>query len=131
MRVFEGENKMLVEAACDTLLETLRKNRSEHANIVREAREGYIVAARAALEARLAEINAGKVVALQFNLSPPQDHTKVYDTAIRMLELHTKPTITLDATKVRGLVMDEWDWTSSFLVGASMYSVSANNKLNG
>lgn len=124
-------NHMVIEADVHTLLATLRSNREEHAQIVAEARDGYIEKARTALEKRLAEAREGKMVSLSFRLDFPQDHTKTYDVAIRMLELHQGATITLSAMQVRNLEMDEWDWTDSFLNTASAYSPSANAKLDG
>jgi hypothetical protein len=124
-------NGMNVTAKRDEVLEALRKNREEHAAIVKEAREGYVEKARAQVEKRLGQLREGKVVSLSFKLSPPQDHTKTYDTAIRMLELHTSDTVELTAEQVRCLVQDQWDWMDQFLVGTSAYSNLANAKLNG
>lgn len=121
---------MKIEANKIELLDKLRANRKEHAAIVAEAREGYVKKARAALEKRLGQLSEGQIVSLSFRLDVPQDHTKVYDTAIRMLELHQDDTVRLTASQVRNLEMDEWDWTDSFLGTASAYSPMANDKLN-
>lgn len=128
MQMLYGMNVM---AKRDEVLTALRQNREEHASIVKEAREGYVEKARAQVEKRLGQLKEGKVVSLSFSLSPPQDHTKVYDTAIRMLELDTRETIEMTAEQVRCLVQDQWDWMDQFLVGTSAYSDLANRKLNG
>ena len=122
-------NQMTITANRDELLIKLRENRDEHGQIVAEAREGYMKRAHEALKKRLSQLGEGKIVSLHFSLQPPQDHTRVYDTAIRMLELHTEETITLTAQQVRHLEMDEWDWMDSFLETASRYSGLANDKM--
>jgi hypothetical protein len=121
---------MKITCAREPLLETVRTNREEHSAIVAEAREGYVKKARAALEKRLTQLEEGKIVSLHFRLVAPEDHTSVYDTMVRMLELHTEDTVELDAQLVRNLEMDEWDWTDTFLGTAAQYSGLANDKLN-
>jgi hypothetical protein len=69
------------------------------------------------------------MVALTFRLTPPQDHTKTYDTAIRMMELHTEETLVLTAQQVRNLIQDEWDWKQAWLTGNSRYSKLASDQL--
>lgn len=123
-------SEMCIMAEKDSVLKTLIANRTEHSEIVKEARKGFIEKARTALKKRLEELESGKLVEMTFNLYPPQDQTKVYDTAIKMLEMHTDKTIALSSDQVRCLIMDEWDWTNAFLTTASAYSNSARNKLN-
>ena len=106
-------------------LDTLRTNLKTHKTIVEEARKGYIQKAREALEKRLVQLEKGQIVNLSFSLNPPQDHTAGYETAIKMLELHQEDTITLSAEQVRPFIMDEWDWTESFLTTNSVYSGTA------
>lgn len=112
------------------VLAALRVNREEHQTIVREAREGYMRDARMAVLKRLDELDSGKLVALSFNLALPQDFTKEYDTAIRMLELHTGETVSLDEEMVRCLVLNEWGWMGSFLRSNSSYSGTARGKMS-
>ena len=81
--------------------------------------------AREALRKRLDELESGKLVSLAFKLNPPQDFTTVYDTAIKMLELHTGEDIELTSEQVRTLVMDEWGWTREFFASNSAYSGTA------
>lgn len=123
-------NNMTISADKTALLAKLRDNREEHAAIVVEAREGYVKKASAAVEKRLGQLKEGKIVSLHFSLKAPQDHTKIYDTAIRMLELHQDSTITLSAQQVRNLEMDDWDWMDEFLGVSAGYSARANDKLN-
>ena len=116
---------MNVTVKVETLLETLKTNRETHKQIVVEARAGYMKKAESALRARLDKIKSGKIDALVFGLSLPVDQTKVYDTAIRLLEVHTQDEMELTPTQVRNLVMDEWDWTDHFAMTNSAYSDTA------
>lgn len=100
----------------DALLAIRPQNREEHGAIVAEARKGYVEKARKALNERMEQLLAGELVSLSFNLSPPVDCTEVYNTAIKMLEMHTKDEITLAAGEFRNLVEDEWDWSSGFYI---------------
>jgi len=110
------------------VLEKLKANRAEHKAVVEEARDGYLRKARAALESRLGLLAEGKLVQLRFSLSPPQDMTQAYDTAIRMLEGHLDAggeTVELSGSDVRRLIMDEWDWADTWLLSNAHYSGKA------
>ena len=110
------------------LLEKLEANRKKHAEIVKEAREGYIEEAKKALQAKLRKVKAGKMVALSFHLAPPEDHTSQYDTVIEMLKMCVEDEIELSASDFRKFVQDEWDWTGRFLANTVMYSQLANDE---
>ena len=125
-RAFVQSMDMKIEASKKELLVILKNNRETHKKILSEAREGYIKAARAAIEHKLDELRTGECVRLTFHLSPPQDYTATYDTVIKMAELHQADTITLSANEVRCLMMDEWDWMDQFLVMNKAYSGLAN-----
>jgi len=118
-------SSMRIQAKRDEVLEALHLNRSTHAKIVREARVGYLQKAKIAVEQRLEQLRQGKITSLLFTLQLPEDHTKVYDTAIRMLQIHTEPTVELDSAQVRNLMMDEWDWKGRFITTNSLYSQTA------
>jgi len=120
-------SNMNITAKKEDVLKKLRENRETHATVVKEARAGYIEKAQKAIEKRLGELREGKLVSLLFQLQPPQDHTKVYDTAIQMLDLHTGEEIELDSAQVRTLVMDEWQWSQSFWVSNKAYSATADD----
>lgn len=117
-----------VEVSVDEALNALHTCRHAHQAIVAEAREGYLKAATKALRERTKEIAAGKVVPLQFYLPVPVDHTKHYDTVIKMLESHKKPTITLDAAQVECILMDKWDWQHVFTTTNAPYSAIAASR---
>lgn len=118
-------HSMTIVAKKTEVLEALRTNRTKHAQIVKEARAGYLDRAQTEIARRLEQLKSGRVVTLVFSLSVPLDYTKVYDTAIRMLEMDQGETVTLDSAQVRCLVQDQWEWTQSFYGTNSRYSDSA------
>ena len=117
--------KMRVMCDRDEVLEKLKENRAKHTKIVKEAREGYVKKAKEALANKLLQLEQGKIVRLQFSLSVPSNHTKEYNTAITMLELHTEDTIELGANEVRQFIEDKWDWQQQFIYGNAAYSGTA------
>jgi hypothetical protein len=114
-----------INANVKEVLARLKKNRTQHSKIVAEARKGYMREARKALDKRLKELDKGQLVELRFSLQPPADHTKAYDLAIQMLELHTGDQIELNALQVRHFMMDDWSWAKQFLVANAPYSNTA------
>jgi len=126
-----------ITANVDEVLDALRTNLAEHKEIVEEARVGYLDQAEKALAKRMTQLREGKLVALQFSLQPPQDHSREFQTVIKMLELHKnahdrnissaqvhKPnaTIELKAADVQRFVLNDWSWMDSFLLSNSGYS---------
>lgn len=73
----------------------------------------------------LAQIQGGAVPDLRFSLTPPESHTKDYETVIKMLELHFEAgekTIQLKAADVQKYVLNDWAWTDAFLASNAGYS---------
>jgi hypothetical protein len=120
-----GLNSISITAKKDEVLKILRKNRELHAKIVQEARAGYCDKAGQELSKRLDRLKHGKITSLVFALKMPVDQTSVYDTAIKMLEMHTGETISLSGGEVRNLIEDKWDWSHEFYVSNSAYSGTA------
>jgi hypothetical protein len=134
-----------ITANVDEVLEALRNNLAEHKKIVAEAKDGYkeackkaLVKARSDLSKRLKALEAGEPVnmrGISFHEAPPQDHSKQFDTIIKMLELHknshvpTKEdpvaTIDLKAVDVQQFVLNNWDWSDQFLVANAAYSATS------
>lgn len=126
MAAFAAHNtQMTATVKRDKLLETLRTNRANHGNIVKEAREGYVKEAQRRLEGALGRLREGKIVALDFQLHVPEDYTSAYDTAIAMLEWNTHDEVELTASDFRQYVQDNWDFIDRFLISNSRYSTSA------
>ena len=125
-------NNMSIRANKNEVLEALRKNREEHFKIVVEAREAYYKESLEKLRALVSQFESmppKSPKALGFNYSPPEDHSRVYDTAIKMLEMEIGDEVTLDSSQVQCLVMDRWDWQDRFLAGTAGYSQTAQGKM--
>lgn len=119
-------NDMKINATTSEVLSILRANRDKHAKIVEEAKEGYLKRAREVLERELKKMQeATSPVAVTVFLNAPQDYTREYDVAIRMLELHTEPSVQLTSEQVQQLVVDDWGWKRQFLLSNSAYSETA------
>lgn len=116
-----------IKVSCKThdVLTKLRENMARHSAIVSEARAGYVARAKAAILAKLAHIEAGRVVDLRFSLIPPKDYSSEYQTVIAALEMHQGESIELSTSEVRMLIQDEWDWARDFLLSNSVYSAQS------
>ena len=79
------------------LLSVLRHNRAGHREVFLKAQEGFRDRAIAELDRSLADARAGRDVRLIVHLPKPEDHTEDYDREIRMLEMHTEPTVKIRA----------------------------------
>lgn len=104
-----------------TLLETVRKNRSEHRNIFLRACEGYREEAIATLDKFLADAKAGKRIHQYIGLEEPVDKTKDYDRVIKMLEMSVADTIELTVAEFAQYVMDDWSWKGQFTATNTKY----------
>ena len=106
-------------------LEILRKNREEHRKIFLEALDGYKKQAIELLEKHIQAIKAGRVARVRVSIPEPEDYTRKYDRAIRMLEMSVDDIIELDEETFAQFVMDDWDWKRQFLSTNARYSASA------
>lgn len=109
----------------ERVLAKLRSNRTRHIKILAEAKEGYLKAAHAALEAKLKEIEAGKEVDLNFSLTRPVSHMKTYEAMISMLEAASDEKLELTTEQQQAFMCDEWDWQQDFLALNASYSAIA------
>jgi hypothetical protein len=147
-----------ITALVDEVLDALHTNLAEHQEIVEEARAGYIEKCKAALEKaeakiakrreKLAKGEAITMRPISFDLQPPEDHSRDFRTAIKMMELHktaheadpqkcqtqtTKDgpfvkvpaTFELKAVDVQRFLMNDWSWMDRFLTTNSAYSEKA------
>jgi len=118
-----------IEMPKDAVLNILRRNREQHAQIIEEAKQGYIVAMREALTKMAKEweeASADKPFpSVKYLSQPPSGHLHVFDSAIRMIEHHLSTTVTLSADAHRNLVENEWEWTDQFIGQARLYSNTA------
>lgn len=105
----------------DELLGVLRRNRDGHREVFLKAQRGFRERAISELDRSLADARAGRDVRLAFHLPEPEDHTGDYDREIRMLEMHTEPTVRIRAGLFDQIVMDRWGWSASFHTTNSAY----------
>lgn len=111
------------------LLETLRKNRERHIEIVKEAKAGYVAKAIGVLQAKMERLQRGHLEKLEFDLAPPRDCTDQYDSAIAMLEWNKAEEIELTEAEFQTYVLDKWRWQHDFLFSNSAYSATAGASL--
>jgi hypothetical protein len=107
------------------LLDTVMANRKAHVEEHAEAAANYRKTVQAELAKRLADVEAGKDINLNFHgLPAPVSQVKEYDRAIRMLEMSTDDIILLQQHDFNQLVMDEWQWSGGFKAITSVYNNS-------
>lgn len=111
------------------LLDVLKKNRKQHRQIFLEATEGYRKAAIAELDSMLADAKDGRKIRRSLSLTEPQDQTRDYDRAIRMMEMSQDDIIELDESDFAQYVLDDWSWKRQFLFSNSAYSATATGLL--
>lgn len=138
-----------ITANVDDVLAALRRNLEEHKEIVAEAKAGYIEKCKAALlnakktlNKRLAAAKAGEdpdMNAIAFNVRAPEDHSKEFITAIKMMELHKASweslpggvekngpaRFDLKAVDVQRFILNDWGWMEQFLATNAAYSGKA------
>lgn len=111
-----------VQVRKSELLVALNKNREEHRTIFEEAIEGYRKEVEARLDSEIKAIKAGKRRNVFVSMNVPQDHTRDYDRAIRMIEMSIGDEITLTESDFSCYVMDDWGWQDQFLSQATAYN---------
>jgi len=108
------------------LVEILIRNRKEHRHIFLAAQKKYREAVIEALDEQLKLARDGKtfVIGRITRLIAPEDHTREYDTVLRMLGLSLDDEITLSNEQFANLVEDIWVWSRSWALSNSMYVTS-------
>lgn len=95
------------------LIVAIQANRDNHKAELAEALEVYRKNVIATLNRKLAAVKAGKKVRnVYFEI--PQDNTKEYDRALKMLDMSVDDIIELDQREFQQYVMDEWNWKGDF-----------------
>lgn len=104
------------------LLEVLRKNREEHRGAFLAAQKGYREDVIKELDRMLADAREGRNIRVAVGLDAPQDHTKDYDRAIRMLEMCIPEEVFVTEREFDQYVQDEWGWKAQFVGTNAKYS---------
>lgn len=107
----------------DDLIKTLKENRDAHREQFLRAQSAYRMAMIEELDRALDEAKRGKTIKRAFALPVPEDHTDDYDTAIAMLEWHTKDAVELSQREFMTYVENKWGWLTSFAANTQSYLV--------
>jgi len=118
-----------IKVSKTSLLGIIKKNRDNHRAIYEEAFEGYRGECIRILEQNLDNLKSGKRVVVSFFEQAPQDHTKDYDLAIRMLEMSVDNEVELDQREFMNYVDDNWAWKQQWVGSNAKYSNTLSNSL--
>jgi hypothetical protein len=105
------------------LVETMKKNREEHRARFLKAQEAYRIEAIKVLDRTLADAREGKpfILTAVIGLTVPHEHTKDYDTVLRMLEMSVDDQVVISRKQFQEYVLDDWGWKGDFDRVSSTY----------
>ena len=106
------------------LLNILRDNKEKHIKDYNESVIDYKNAVLKVAKRNLELAETGDMESMiKFRVFPqkPTSYEQEYNRSIRMLELSVDDTIELDNTLFNQLVLDEWQWKSSFVSTSTLY----------
>lgn len=106
------------------LLKILRENRSKHQKVYEKALEGFQDDAKRQLESELDRIKRGDYKSVVVRMTAPQNHTRDYDRAIRMVQLHRDNTIRLSEQDAARYIEDDWGWKQEWLQNSTQYAAA-------
>ncbi len=107
------------------LLGILEENRARHRSVYEAALAGFWREADREWAALGKRIKAGTRSTVYIRLEAPQDHTRDYDRAIRMVTMHQGEVITLSEDDVACYVQDDWGWKRAWLQTSRSYDAAA------
>lgn len=91
----------------DELLEKLKTNREAHAQLFKDALEGFRVESKKKIEKALAGMEKG-TLPRSLNFTIPINRTQQYDEAIEMLEMSVSEEVTLRRYEFNQYILDSW-----------------------
>jgi hypothetical protein len=106
------------------LLDIVKTNKEKHIADFKEAVTDYKKAVINVAKENLAVARTGDLIKFrQFRTmpAPPASYEDSYSRAIRMLELSVDSCIELEEQVFNQLVLDEWQWKSSFTTMSATY----------
>lgn len=104
------------------LIAALKKNRDTHREIFEKAQIAYREAVIEELDRMLADARKGRNIQRMLTLPEPEDHTRDYDQAIRMLDMCIDKDIEITTSDFQCLVMDEWGWKRAWVGNTQSYT---------
>jgi hypothetical protein len=108
------------------LIKVIKENREKHKSDYDYAVQLYKEKLVQAFEKHLGEAREGKEVPHDVGLVKPVEYLKDYDRAIKMYEMTSQTTVTLDQNTFSQLVMDEWAWKNNFNTNTFSYVSAAS-----
>lgn len=106
----------------DEILNRIKENRTEHVEIVEEARQNYKQQMVEKLQEKINDVEAGKDVSHHIDLPKVVDHTEDYDRAIEMIEMSVEDTLIMSTEDYARYVNDDWDWKHQFRMSNAGYT---------
>jgi hypothetical protein len=107
------------------LVETLKKNRDAHVEIVEEAQSAFRKLAIEKLDLMLQDAKSGKGIKTRLGLDVPSVHTDAFDNAIGLMEMTMRAgetIIEIDAGEYERFIRNNWEWTNEFVTSNRRYS---------
>jgi poly(A) polymerase Pap1 len=104
----------------EDLTNIIKINANHHKKMYEEAVTGWRHDTEKKIRSLLDRLTSPMDISI--SIPAPKDYSDVYETALNMLTWTTDKTIKLDADSFRNLVMDEWDWSKSWIFSNARYS---------
>jgi hypothetical protein len=105
MDELRGTNSVRIKRS--DLIAKLKENRDNHAQLYKDALEGYFVETKKKLEQKIKTLEKGETIS-SFSIAVPKDHTKDYDRLISMLEMSIDDELEITSHDFNNYVLDEW-----------------------
>ena len=125
-----GRDGRTYKVKIDELLESLKKNRAEHKEIVEESQAAFRVEAIKELDRMLADAKDGRKIKMRVGLTVPTIHLDEFDNAIGLMEMTTRAgeeSIEITADEYERFVRNRWHWLDEFKMSNSSYSAKAGS----
>ena len=106
----------------EELLKKVKENAAQHEADYKEMEDQYPQVALNLLKQRMKEIKKTGEVNVHFNLRPPEDHRKDYNTLIKMLEMSVDNEIELNQVEFQEYVLNQWEWQNRVAATKAFYS---------
>lgn len=107
------------------LLVILKKNLKEHQETFETAWKQFLIdydEEAEKLKEEIKSLEPGASPKFQINLLLPENHSRDYERAITMLEMHQDDTIPLNEDEVTKYVMNDWRWSRDWASNTRSYS---------
>jgi len=111
----QRESTLTSELTKAELLDFVLRNKKKHVAMHAEALIGYAARVRAELSKQSSKLDLGDVENVSINMMAPQSYARSYAQAISMVENTIAETVPLSAQDYATLVMDDWDWTDTWV----------------